>query len=865
MKSLFQASGLLIAGIVAVVLFRYAALATSPRPFPGDGRTIIHDGEEGEEKDKRSAWLELMHRAAPGVNWRDLEWQHQLERHQRRSESLVFRNGECGEIETLANGQLTGRWSERGSSNQAGSVLDITYDPTADQLWAVSAGGTLWNSDRYGLSWAVVNQDLKFNGGLLQFIPHNGGRRLLAFSNRKPHYSDDDGQSWNASTGIFHNDGWGNCHNPLVLDDENHSFLVFSKPGYWDNIKLYRSNNQGESFAVVRTFTTSEFKRLALCRPHHSNDLYFIQKNDQGGAHFFRYNLQNNQTTLLSANAINFGDAPANLIGWTGDVVQRFYCYTKTNGGDIKVYQSSDLLTWTYKGDLPAEPWDVGMYVLPSDPDILLMGAVECFVSTNAGEDWEKANDWWEYYDNVEGKIHADIMHFAEYIAQDDSQPFLLVSNHGGVTYTPNHMVSQYNIGLSGLNVSQYYSVRTDPINPSFVYAGSQDQGYQLSEDFEVGDYGAEHFRQVISGDYGHIVFANGGQSLWTVYPGGWATCYANAQSGELTHSYEVESDNESVWIPPLVGSPDPTENAAYMAGGNIDGGPGSYIIKMKVVGDDIETSQGDFNFKLESGGGEVSAMAIAPSNSNRWYVATTNGRVFRSDDGGQNWEQSLNFYPEGHYLYGQAIWVSKFDENTVYIAGSGYSNPAVFRSTDGGENFEPLTSGLPPTMVFGLAANSDESLIFAATESGAWVYVVAENQWYDMLGNCAPIQTYWSVEFVEELNTVRFGTYGRGIWDFKLEDAVSSEEVADLQTPLKVFPIPGHDQLTVRCKASEERTMPIRLMDLSGKIVYRAVRECTPNAVFQTSIDVAELPRGVYILEAGSGKYRQNRKVVLQ
>ncbi|MFM9950367.1 MAG: T9SS type A sorting domain-containing protein [Saprospiraceae bacterium] len=862
MKLLLPASGLFAIGIASFLFFRH--LKVTDLPLPGNGRTLIHHGEEGENADKRGAWLELMHQAAPGVNWRNIEWQNQMARHQRRAAAIGFRDGQCGDIETLANGQLTGRWTERGSIDQAGSVLDITYDPAADQLWAVSAGGTLWNSDRFGQSWAVVNQDLQFDGGLLQFVPHNDGRRLLAFSNRKPHYSNDDGQTWNLSAGIYHNDGGGNCHNPLVYQNEDHSIFVFSKSTGSDNFKLYRSNDQGESFAVARTFTTNESSRLALCNPHNSNDLYLVQKNSQNAAQFSRYNPETNQITMLSTGAVQFGSAPANLIGWVGDVAQRFYCYTQT-GSTLKVYQSEDLLTWTLKGELPERPWEVGMYVLPSNPDVLLMGAVECFVSTDAGVEWTKVNNWWEYYDNVEGKIHADIMHFAEFVGSDDGQPFLLVSNHGGVTYTPNYMENQFNIGLSNLNVSQYYSVRTDPINPSYVYAGSQDQGFQLADGFETGEPEAESFDQVISGDYGHIVFANGGQSLWTVYPGGWATCYANAQSGELTHSYEVQSNNESVWIPPLVASPDPAENAAYMAGGNINGGSGSYIIKMTVVGDEIIPSQGDFDFKVESGGGEVSAIAIAPSNSARWYAATTNGRVFRSEDGGETWEQAVNFFPEGHYLYGQALFVSKFDENTVYVAGSGYSNPAVFRSTDGGENFEPVVSGLPSTLVLGLAANSDESLLFAATESGAYVYVVEENQWYDMLGDCAPTQTYWSVEFVEELNTVRFGTYGRGIWDFKLEDAVSNEEIPVLQATVDVFPIPGQNQLTLRCKAPNTINLPVRLVDLSGKVVYKAVKPCIPNVAFQTTLDVGHLPRGVYMVQAGEGKDRLTRKVVLQ
>jgi len=62
-------------------------------------------------------------------------------------------------------------------------------------------------------------------------------------------------------------------------------------------------------------------------------------------------------------------------------------------------------------------------------------------------------------------------------------------------------------------------------------------------------DGGPEFFDQVISGDYGHIVFSNNRQSLWCIYPGGWVTYYENAQAGNLTASYDLVSEQESVWL----------------------------------------------------------------------------------------------------------------------------------------------------------------------------------------------------------------------------------------------------------------------------------------------------------------------------
>ena len=77
----------------------------------------------------------------------------------------------------------------------------------------------------------------------------------------------------------------------------------------------------------------------------------------------------------------------------------------------------------------------------------------------------------------------------------------------------------------------------------------------------------------------------------------------------------------------------------------------------------------------------------------------------------------------------------------------------------------------MPNTLVFDLDGTQDGNFIFAATEVGPYVYVGYDNQWYDLAEVGAPDQTYWTVEYIENINTARYGTYGRGIWDFILDE----------------------------------------------------------------------------------------------
>ena len=489
----------------------------------------------------------------------------------------------------------------------------------------------------------------------------------------------------------------------------------------------------------------------------------------------------------------------------------------------------------------------------------MMMGAVECFRSFNGGHDWQVVNNWSEYYNNINEKLHADMMYFREF-EKSDGTTFLLNSNHGGLNITKDQYNTIANLGLIGLNVSQYYDVVSLPSDPSVIFAGTQDQGFQRSR--PNGNDEIAQFDQVISGDYGHIVFSENDSHLWTVYPGGWVTYYDNPM-GNLTSSWEVMSTNETVWIPPMMPSPYPSENAIYLAGGNANGGAGSYMIKLTYneTQHKIDATQVDYDFKSHSVDGTISMMRTSPINSNNWYVSTTNGRFFYSTDAGENWDQTTQFIPGGHYLYGACIYPSKLDENVVYMAGSGYDNPAIYKSENGGETFTPMSQDLPPTLVYELTANDDETMFFAATEAGPYVYIVAEAIWYHMSGFAAPTQTYWSVEYLSSMDRVRFGTYGRGVWDFQIEPEATSVQNNIDNSRIEVFPNPTQSTINITLDEVSSNSLTLQIFDLTGKLISEKEENNLPKSNFNTTINVEQLNSGNYILKIIDGNNVRSKK----
>ncbi len=830
--------------LLLLFLWKGDLFIPEPGPLPIGGETIVNGVENEDNQEKRQQWIDLMHQTPDGVDWKAMVYQTFYKRHQQRMAELRARPRN-GVKESFADSTLSGTWKERGSVNQAGSVYDVAYDVEEDAIYVIAAGGSLLKGNREGTDWEVINQDLQFDRHFLEIVSKDEQKRLLAFTGRILHYSDDMGSTWQPAEGIVIADGGGAFFYPTLINDS--TLFVLAKPSYLDDLALYKSTDYGEHFYQLLTLYTYDPSMVMMHSPEGSSEVYLVEKVVSGVRLWQLDQLDNELVSLNFNSTLAFGDVGANIFSvLNGDGLTRFYLYTNGNNGGADVYLSEDFgASWEYQGTVPERPWAVGLYASPSDPDRLFTGGVEAYRSFNRGVTWTKVNNWYDYYNDIEHQLHADIMHYGEF--QDpNGNPFLLISNHGGLSISYNDLISNTNIGLEGLNVSQYYSVRSSAEDPYFIFAGSQDQGLQRSFTY---DQGIAEFEQVISGDYGHLVLTDEGSKLWSVYPGGVVSYYSNAENGTPVATAEINSVDESVWLPPLMADPFGNGKIIYMAGGSISGGSGSYLIRLEADLNGITKTQLPFNFKSASGG-ELSAIGASPVNPLNWYAATTNGYFFYSNDGGNSWTVSTDLLASGQWLYGQKILPSKKEAQTVIVGGNGYQGPPAWISEDGGATFQPFDNGLPPTLIIDMASNENESFIFAATETGPYLYAQELGQWYDMSGLCAPAQTYWSVEYVSDLNTIRFGTYGRGIWDFEIDQEVNVEELETVtETAFSIQPNPTYSTFRLFIQTP---TYPFhgiaQLIDLSGKVIQTKEMHVL-NEQFEMPFDVEPLESGMYIL----------------
>ena len=136
--------------------------------------------------------------------------------------------------------------------------------------------------------------------------------------------------------------------------------------------------------------------------------------------------------------------------------------------------------------------------------------------------------------------------------------------------------------------------------------------------------------------------------------------------------------------------------------------------------------------------------------------------------------------------------------------------------------NFEPISIGLPNTVVQEIVANPDETMLFAATTLGPFVYITWENRWYPLLGESTPLQWYSSVEYIVSEDVVRYSTMGRGIWDLKVTDMEVAVFENKKEAEINIYPNPVSSNGILNIKTDIIGNAGFVLMDINGRVVKR-------------------------------------------
>jgi photosystem II stability/assembly factor-like uncharacterized protein len=464
------------------------------------------------------------------------------------------------------------------------------------------------------------------------------------------------------------------------------------------------------------------------------------------------------------------------------------------------------------------------------DPDELTAGCLRIYQSSNGGGSWSQLGSGY----------HVDI-HGLHYRGDGT----LFTANDGGI-WRNNGGTSWTNLN-NNLSISQGYRIGVFRDDYDRVCTGRQDNGTDVRS-------GSGGFRRAIGADGMECFFNLTGTRLYgESQNGGFRRC--NYSNGSVSGCERITDGLPGgSWNTPW--AQDPNDNSTVI------GARGSQMWRSANEGDDW-TQMGNMG-----GSGSIRNFAVAPSNSNVIY-AFKGSAIYRTSNGGGSWTEV------GDDVSGTPVngAVAADNPDDIWVAVSGYSSSTkVWHSTDGGQSWTNETaSGLPNIPANTVAPdNLGRNGVYVGMDAGVFYKRDGMSAWQDFTDGLPNA-------IVEELEIARKGvndsdrrivasTYGRGVWISTLwdENPIAVRPATELPRLRRFSTRTAGSTLHLRFQLGLDKfqggTSMIELLTADGRPAFR--EEVANFGVYERSIDLSDLGRGVYVFVLRNGENRVSRRV---
>jgi len=601
-------------------------------------------------------------------------------------------------------------WEERGPNNVGGRTRAIMFDPndpTHKKVWAGSVGGGLWYCDditNSNASWTKVDDfwdnlavsALAYDPSDTQILYAGTGEaygNFDAIGGDGIWQSTDGGSTWSQ---LSNTTGFNNITQIVVLDDG--TVLAGNRSN------LRRSTNAGASWT---TPTQTDVASLSVGA---GGNIYLggfggnIEKSTNGGANWtvLRDSTGNRVEVAASPSDPNIVYGMAYRSSQEQDV---HWLQRSADGGttwtNLTIPQStcnSSSVHFTR-----GQGWyDLTMIVHPTDPNKITVGGVDCHTSTDGGNTWQFASNW--YNCSPADYVHADIH---EFVVRPGSNNSLLVGSDGGVFYTedvyPTAGFADFEAKLTDYNVTQFYHGDIHPdAGVDYILAGAQDNGTQ-----RMDSPGIDAADQVTGGDgaFTHIDHDEPNIQISAyVYNYYWIS-----KNGFDNRQTVTIGDRLGRFINPT--DYDYRQNVLYGVAGN------NQYSWVKGIGGPSLTSGTTAASNL---GGKADCVKTSPNVTDRVYFG--NDDILLIVDDAQSDTPTLTAKVAPVNAYMSSIDIQKGNEDHILITYSNYGVQSIWETTNGGDSWTSVEGDLPNMPVRSVTFNpNDANQAVIATELGVW------------------------------------------------------------------------------------------------------------------------------------------------
>lgn len=653
---------------------------------------------------------------------------------------------------------------------------EVIYVGTGEGVYGEEYNGDLSNGDfrgagifkttNGGTSWTRMPGTNTFDFYFVNdiVVSPNDKNRIYAATQSGVMRTVDGGTNWTkahdpiGSRGVTVNSG---CLDLAIRTDKTTDH-VFASCGNFEQAVVYRNTDAGGSGTWDVALRETGMGRTALSiAPSNQDTIYAVASS-----------LQNNDSlhSLFAVFRSTTGGANGS---WTAQV--RNTNPSKINRSILaaSVGAVASDCGFDLEDSVFAQGWfDLAIAVDPVDPNRVWVGGIELARSDDGGVNWGVAGQAYANASFDLGPIHPDqhvIVFHPNYNGAANQTIF--VANDGGLyrsdnaraatattpasVCNPNSVAVKWTPINNNYGVTQFYGGAVSADGKTYL-GGTQDNGTVLGTDAA----GINGWKLINGGDGGHAAIdQTNANILFGTFPG---INFRKSTDGgnSFGDSTFGINDGGEYFVAPMV--MDPSDSQRIWTGG-------FYLWRTNNSAAAWSRASG-----LTAGSESVSAIAIAPTDSNRALVGMGDGLILRNDaaltsTGVTDWPSSS---PRGG-------WVSSiaFDPNNKDIAYATYSTfggAHVYRSIDGGQNWTIAdgslgagTNRIPDIPVHSIAIDpSNTARLYAGTDLGVFVSNDGGANWaVETTGFANVITEHLQMQISGGVTSVYAFTHGRGAW----------------------------------------------------------------------------------------------------
>ena len=722
-----------------------------------------------------------------------------------------------------------------GMSGRVTAIDVVTRNP--EIMYVGTASGGLWKSESGGVKWKpIFEKEATASIGAVAIQQSNPSVIWLGTGEGNPR------NSLNGGYGVYRSLDAGKNWDLMGLENTRHIHRIIIDPtnpniiyigaigspwGEHEERGVYKTTDGGKTWNKILYATNktgvgdmvmdpSNPNKLIVALWEHKREPWFFNSGGEGSGIFITHNGGETWEKRTDKNGL-----PKGNLGRIGLAIAKNkpnIVYALIEAKKNALYKSEDggftFKKINDKSDIGNRPFYYSdIFVDPQNENRVYSVFTYVNVSEDGGENFSQLMPAY----GVDNGIHPD--HHAWWIHPDNGK-FMIDGNDGGLNITHDGGKTWRFIG--NLPVAQFYHIAVDNEFPYNIYGGMQDNGSWRGPSYVFRSQGIrnDYWQEISFGDgFDVIPDRDNSQFGWTMSQQGYVSRYdwqtGNNYTVRPTHP-DPDVKLRFNWNSAI--NIDPYNNSTIYFGSQFVHKSNDKGLTWEIISEDLTTNNPEKQKQNESGGISMDAtgaenhttiLVIEPSpiEQDMIWVATDDGRVHYTQNGGNKWNEvsnNLSGLPKGSWI--TQIKASNKNRGEALLIANDYRRfnyePYAYRTTNYGKSWQQIVDK-EDVLSYTLCIIEDpveKNLLFLGTDDGLYLSIDAGSSWTKWT-NGFPTVPVKDLVIQERENDLVIGTFGRAAW--VLDDLIPLRDIAKnnkvLTSDIVLFEAPDAYQVSFR------------------------------------------------------------------